>query len=138
MHTGLDLAAPAGTNVRASLAGTVVLVEAVGGYGLTVVLAHTNQLETLYAHLEATDVQPGDAVQAGQSIGRVGMSGQATGPHLHFELRRRGSVAVEALDPTPHLTRLLPPPILPPLPESAPGRLAALAESSPATREKTP
>ncbi|WP_231598314.1 M23 family metallopeptidase [Synechococcus sp. CBW1107] len=138
MHTGLDLAAPAGTGVRASLAGTVVLVESVGGYGLTVVLAHTSQLETLYAHLESTDLQPGDAVQAGQPIGRVGMSGQATGPHLHFELRRRGDVAVEALDPTPHLTRLLPPPVLPPLPESAPGTLAALAESSQATSQGAP
>ncbi|MCT0226237.1 M23 family metallopeptidase [Synechococcus sp. CS-1328] len=130
MHTGLDLAAPRGTTVRASLAGRVVLVEEVGGYGLTVVLAHTDRLETLYAHLDTTPLQPGDAVQAGQPIGRVGMSGQATGPHLHFELRRRGGVGVEAIDPTPHLTRLIPPPVLPPLPESAPGRLASLTEPS--------
>jgi murein DD-endopeptidase MepM/ murein hydrolase activator NlpD len=116
MHTGVDLAAAQGTAVLAARAGRVVLVESVGGYGLSVLIDHGQGLETLYAHLLDAAVAAGQAVEAGGVIGRLGMSGQATGPHLHFELRQRGGSAeapLRALDPTPHLPPLLPPPPAP-------------------------
>ena len=116
MHTGVDLAAATGTPVLAARAGQVRLVETVGGYGLSVLIHHGQGLETLYAHLSQVLVQPGEAVEAGVPIGRVGMSGAASGPHLHFELRQRGgsdAAALTALDPTPHLPPLLPPPPAP-------------------------
>lgn len=116
MHTGVDLAAVQGTAVLAARAGRVVLVESVGGYGLSVLIDHGQGIETLYAHLLDAAVAAGQAVEAGGVIGRLGMSGQATGPHLHFELRQRGGSAgapLRALDPTPHLPPLLPPPPAP-------------------------
>ncbi len=112
MHTGVDLAAAQGTPVLAARAGRVVLVESVGGYGLSVLIDHGQGLETLYAHLLDAAVLPAQSVEAGAVIGRLGMSGQATGPHLHFELRTRGA-QLTALDPTPHLPPLLPPPPAP-------------------------
>lgn len=112
MHTGVDLAADEGTPVLAARAGRVLLVESVGGYGLSVLMAHDQGLETLYAHLLDAAVTPGQLVEAGSVIARVGASGQVTGPHLHFELRQRGA-QLRALDPTPHLPPLLPPPPAP-------------------------
>ena len=109
MHTGVDLAAAEGTPVLAARAGRVALVESVGGYGLSVLIDHGQGVETLYAHLLDAAVEPGQAVEAGAVIGRLGASGQATGPHLHFELRSRGA-QLTALDPTPHLPPLQPPP----------------------------
>jgi murein DD-endopeptidase MepM/ murein hydrolase activator NlpD len=111
MHTGLDLAADSGTPVLAARGGRVVLAEAVGAYGLTVVVDHGEGLQTLYAHLREFTVRPGDWLEQGQALGSVGMSGRASGPHLHFEVRRRGDRVV-AINPTPHL----PPPLLPALP----------------------
>lgn len=111
MHTGLDLAADSGTAVLAARAGRVVLAEAVGAYGLTVVVDHGDGLQTLYAHLREFTVRPGDWLEQGQALGSVGMTGRASGPHLHFEVRRRGDRVV-AINPTPHL----PPPLLPALP----------------------
>lgn len=100
MHTGTDIAAPMGTPVVAAFSGTVAIADFLGGYGLTVVLNHQDPLrETLYAHLSEIFVRPGDRVKQGEVIGRVGMTGTATGPHLHFELRepRGGSwVAVNS------------------------------------------
>ena len=111
MHAGQDLAAPEGTPVLAMLPGHVVLVEALDGYGLTVVLDHGRGWQTLYAHLLDTAVQPGDFLPAASVLGRLGQTGRATGPHLHVELRRRMGERMMALDPTPLLeqaTRLLP------------------------------
>ena len=116
MHTGIDLAAAEGTPVLAARAGRVVLVEDVGAYGLSVLIDHGQGVETLYAHLLDAAVAMGQAVEAGSVIGRVGMSGSASGPHLHFELRQRGGSAeapLKALDPTPHLPPLMPPPPAP-------------------------
>jgi len=111
MHTGVDFAAPAGTPVLATLPGRVVLAESLSGYGLTVVLDHGQGLQTLYAHLQSISVSVGSPIDQGAELGRVGMTGVATGPHLHFELRSLGRDAL-AHDPTPHLPPLLPPPAL--------------------------
>ena len=122
MHAGQDLVAPEGTPVLAMLPGHVVLVEALDGYGLTVVLDHGRGWQTLYAHLQAASVQPGDFLPAATSLGMVGQSGRASGPHLHVELRRRDGNRMLALDPTPLLeqaTRLLP--VAPPSLQQAQG-----------------
>jgi murein DD-endopeptidase MepM/ murein hydrolase activator NlpD len=111
MHAGQDLVAPEGTPVLAMLPGHVVLVEALDGYGLTVVLDHGRGWQTLYAHLLSASVQPGDFLPAATPLGEVGQSGRASGPHLHVELRRRDGDRMLALDPTPLIdqaTRLLP------------------------------
>jgi murein DD-endopeptidase MepM/ murein hydrolase activator NlpD len=114
LHTGVDLAAPQGTVVLASRAGRVLLVESISGYGTTVLLDHGEGWQTLYAHLQDAIVVSGAWLEQGQPLGTVGMTGSATGPHLHFELRRQGTELL-ALDPTPHLPLLLPPPALPPV-----------------------
>ena len=88
-HTGTDLGAPMGTPVVATQAGRVTLSDYLGGYGLTVMLRHNdNTLESRYAHLSRLLVQPGEWVDQGEVIGLVGSTGNSTGPHLHFELRR--------------------------------------------------
>ena len=114
MHTGVDLAADEGTPVLAASAGRVLLVESISGYGTTVLLDHGAGWQTLYAHLLSTSVAMGQRLNQGEVLGAVGMTGSASGPHLHFELRRRGP-SLLALDPTPHLPPLLPPPALTPL-----------------------
>ena len=109
MHTGVDLAAPSGTPVLAAKAGRVALVQAVSGYGNTVLLNHGEGVESLYAHLQQALVREGDWIEQGVQLGAVGMTGAATGPHLHFELRTRAQ-ALQAIDPTPHLPPLMAPP----------------------------
>ena len=104
LHTGLDLAAPLGTPVKAAADAVVVSAAAHGGYGLAVVLDHGGALATLYGHLSRLDVQPGDVVRRGDRIGLVGSTGASTGPHLHFEVRVSGS----PVDPTPYLRSPLP------------------------------
>ncbi len=111
MHTGVDLAAPLGTPVLAAKAGRVALVQAVGGYGNTVLIEHGDGVETLYAHLQQPLVREGDWLGQGDQLGAVGMTGAATGPHLHFELRTRAQ-SLQAIDPTPHLPPLMAPPAL--------------------------
>ena len=114
LHTGVDLAAPLGTVVLAAQAGSVLLVESISGYGTTVLLDHGGGWQTLYAHLHQATVLEGTWLEQGQPLGTVGMTGSASGPHLHFELRRQGTELL-ALDPTPHLPPLLPPPAPPPV-----------------------
>lgn len=90
-HSGVDLAAPSGTEVRAAAAGLVAIAAwTPDGYGLRIVVDHGHGLTTLYAHLEETVVAHGDAVSAGQRIALVGSTGNSTGPHLHFEVRSNG------------------------------------------------
>jgi len=99
-HAGLDLPAPEGTRVRAAAGGRVVFAGHTGsGYGNLVVIAHGGGVRTRYAHLERFGVRAGEAVAAGAVIGRVGEAGDATGPHLHFEVLVRGRNA----DPQPAL-----------------------------------
>jgi murein DD-endopeptidase MepM/ murein hydrolase activator NlpD len=98
MHTGVDFPAPTGTPVLAARAGTVTVAGWVDGYGTVVALAHEQGVSTLYAHLSATLVRDGQQLAAGQPLGRVGSTGTATGPHLHFEVRVRGA----SIDPVPY------------------------------------
>jgi murein DD-endopeptidase MepM/ murein hydrolase activator NlpD len=86
-HTGVDIDAPYGTPVRASADGDVTGAEMGAGYGREVVLDHGHDVLTLYGHLSAIAVVPGEHVTRGQVIGYVGQSGRATGPHLHYEVR---------------------------------------------------
>jgi murein DD-endopeptidase MepM/ murein hydrolase activator NlpD len=86
-HAGLDLRARAGTPVYAAAAGVVAASESSGAYGNVVILDHGGGLRTLYAHHRENLVRTGDHVRRGQPIGLVGRSGNATGDHLHFEVR---------------------------------------------------
>jgi murein DD-endopeptidase MepM/ murein hydrolase activator NlpD len=100
-HAGVDFGAPTGTPVVAAQAGRVAIADYIGGYGITVVLDHPTQgQQTLYAHLSQILVPPGTWVEAGAVIGRVGSTGNSTGPHLHFEVRQhtdRGWIAVNPI-----------------------------------------
>ena len=89
-HTGLDLAINQGTPVLAAEAGTIAKAEFNSISGNYVKIDHGNGLVTIYAHLSEINVQEGDTVKRGQQIGRVGATGYATGPHLHFEVRYNG------------------------------------------------
>jgi murein DD-endopeptidase MepM/ murein hydrolase activator NlpD len=91
-HKGVDYAAPVGTPVRAAGDGRVVFAGRRGGYGNVIELAHANQVSTVYGHLSrfARGLAAGNRVQQGSVIGFVGMTGLATGPHLHYEYRVRG------------------------------------------------
>tara|TARA_B100001063_G_scaffold17253_1_gene13237 strand:- start:743 stop:1354 length:612 start_codon:yes stop_codon:yes gene_type:complete len=103
MHVGHDLIAPAATPVLAMLSGRVQLVQSISGYGLTVLLDHGRGWQTVYAHLQSSDIHVGQLVQAGDNIGRVGRSGSASTDHLHVELRRLEGRQAFALDLGPLL-----------------------------------
>jgi len=89
-HRGIDLTAPTGTSVFAALDGQVILAGKHKQYGNYVVIEHGNGVVTLYAHHKLNLVSPGDIVRRGQKIAEVGRTGNATGPHLHFELKVDG------------------------------------------------
>ena len=99
-HTGLDFPAGSGTTVEAAGRGTVAFAGwNSGGYGNLVVVTHRLGFESWYAHLSTISAWQGQYVVGGTSIGGVGSTGHATGPHLHFEVRRFGT----PIDPTPRL-----------------------------------
>lgn len=98
-HSGTDIGAPLGTPVLAAYAGRVALADFLGGYGLAVALDHNQgKQQTLYGHLSEVFVKAGDLVNQGTVIGRVGSTGNSTGPHLHFEYRELTSEGWIALD----------------------------------------
>ena len=101
-HAGIDLAAPLGTPIVAVGDGTVIKAGPASGFGNWVVLAHANGDVSIYGHMRHYFVKVGDVVHAGQVIALVGAEGQATGPHLHFEVHR-GGLAGTKVDPVPWL-----------------------------------
>lgn len=98
-HDGVDLAAPVGTPIYAVLPGRVAFADSFGGYGKLVVLIHPDGKTSHYAHCRSIHVRVGDVIKRGEIIARVGRTGAATGPHLHFEIRDGG----EPIDPTSYL-----------------------------------
>ncbi len=89
-HNGIDIAAPTGTSVLAARDGKVIYTGYNSIYGKYIILQHSSQYETVYGHLSEINVRLHSYVSSGMIIGKVGMTGMATGPHLHFEIRRKG------------------------------------------------
>jgi len=98
-HEGLDIAASYGTAVGAAAGGKVTFAGWNGGYGRLVIIDHGDGVETRYGHLSSIAVSTGQYVSSGETIGYVGQSGDATGPHLHFEMRKNG----KTVDPRDYL-----------------------------------
>ena len=99
-HQGIDIASPLGTPIKASYAGRVVYSNnTIKGYGNLIILRHSEEFVTVYAHNQTNLVEEGAWVEKGQIIGKVGQTGRATGPHLHFEIRKNN----KAVDPLPYL-----------------------------------
>ena len=99
-HSGLDIAADMGTLIGASAAGRVSEADwKSDGYGYAVMIDHGNGLETLYGHCSELLVRPGDWVEAGEPVARIGSTGHSTGPHVHLEVRLDG----ECRDPLDYL-----------------------------------
>ena len=98
-HTGLDISAVTGTDIKVVADGTVISAKYNGAYGYLVKVDHGNGVETWYAHTSKMYVKKGDTVKAGDVIAAVGSTGNSTGPHLHLEIRLNG----EHLDPQDYL-----------------------------------
>lgn len=111
-HTGIDYSAGQGTTIRAPRAGKVTVAgsgRASGWAGTYVTIEHSDGTTSLYAHMSAVSVDAGDRVDAGQVVGKVGQTGRAFGPHLHFEIYPAGVDAGDvynAVDPQPWLDDL--------------------------------
>ncbi len=102
IHKGIDIGAKPGTPIYAAAAGTVVYSDdKQRGYGNLVILKHAGGWATVYAHNRRNLVDEGDTVRQGAPIAEVGSTGRSTGPHLHFEVRRRG----KAVDPLKQLPK---------------------------------
>jgi murein DD-endopeptidase MepM/ murein hydrolase activator NlpD len=99
-HTGLDFAAPIGTKIGAVMKGVVIFADWAGPYGRQVQVRHEDGTVTWYNHMSKFSVSVGETVYAGDQVGAVGMTGNTTGPHLHFEVRPDGG---EPIDPAPWL-----------------------------------
>jgi murein DD-endopeptidase MepM/ murein hydrolase activator NlpD len=99
MHQGIDLAAPEGTEVFAVADGVVTAAGFDSVYGNYIIIRHSNNWTSLYGHLQSIETVLRTDVKSGNLIGRVGSTGQSTGPHLHFELRQDG----KAFDPAGRL-----------------------------------
>jgi murein DD-endopeptidase MepM/ murein hydrolase activator NlpD len=99
LHSGIDLRAPRGTPVKASSHGRVIFSGRKSGYGKIIIIAHAGGVETTYAHNSRNLVVVGQRVKKGKVIAKVGRTGNATGYHLHFEIRQRG----KAINPKRYL-----------------------------------
>ena len=102
MHYGIDLAAPMYTPEYAAEDGVVLRAGPATGFGLAVYILHADGYVTVYGHMDSIKVKVGQYVQAGQTIALLGMRGQSTGPHLHFEVHRGGEYGTP-IDPIPWL-----------------------------------
>lgn len=89
-HTGIDIGADLGHDIVAAADGEITFAGEMGGYGNYIVIEHQNGVETSYAHCSRIAVTVGDYVKKGQVIGYVGSTGNSTGPHLHFEVKKDG------------------------------------------------
>ena len=98
-HSALDIRAPRGTPIKASRGGKVVYSGWMSGYGKTIVIQHSNGFSTLYGHCSSLIAQKGNNVSVNEVIARVGATGRATGPHVHFELRQGN----KPINPLPYL-----------------------------------
>jgi len=99
-HQGVDIASPLGTPIKAASSGKVIYSgNTIRGYGNLILLRHPEDYVTVYAHNQVNLVEEGIWVERGQVIGKVGNTGRATGPHLHFEIRKNN----RAVDPLPYL-----------------------------------
>ena len=98
-HTGVDFKVNVGSTVRAFKYGKVTFAGWDGAYGYKVVISHINGLQSVYAHLSKISVKRGQTVEAGKKIGKSGRTGNATGPHLHFEIIKNGV----QVNPVPYL-----------------------------------
>lgn len=101
IHKGVDIYVPEGTPVRAMAPGRVAFAGTMAGYGTVIVMDHGRGLRTVYAHLSELRVETGQEVAGRPVIGLSGSTGRSSGPHLHFEVQRRGA----AEDPVPLLGR---------------------------------
>jgi murein DD-endopeptidase MepM/ murein hydrolase activator NlpD len=101
-HAGVDFRSPAGTPVRTAASGKVAFAGDLFYTGMTVIIDHGEGLFSLYAHLQTIDCSPGEVLDAGTVLGRVGSTGRSTGPHLHWGVKLRG----DRVDPLA-LTELL-------------------------------
>jgi murein DD-endopeptidase MepM/ murein hydrolase activator NlpD len=109
-HEGIDYGVPVGTPIKAPAAGRVIFAGSMSGYGNYVCLLHQPQLSSCYAHLSKIQVAVGRAVAAGQTFALSGNTGNSTGPHLHFEIRRSATPAGDpAVDPRKFLSGTAPP-----------------------------
>ena len=91
LHTGMDIGASYGADVTAAAGGTVIMSKYYGGYGNCIIIDHGGGVSTLYGHMSSLVAKNGQTVTAGQTIGKVGSTGNSTGNHLHFEVRINGS-----------------------------------------------
>ena len=102
LHAGIDLAAPLGTPEHAAMDGVVLKAGPASGFGLAVYIQHANGDVTVYGHMEKILVTDGQVVRAGDTIALLGAEGEATGPHLHFEVHV-GGIMGQKIDPLPWL-----------------------------------
>ena len=96
-HYGIDIKAAEGDAALASAAGKVIFSGRQRGFGKVVIIEHGERLCTVYAHLSSLKVKKGARVESGEVVGRIGRTGNATGVHLHFEVRKEGK-AINPLD----------------------------------------
>ncbi len=99
LHTGIDIPAPTGTPITSASDGIVIYTGWLGGYGNAVMVDHGGGIVTLYGHNSSITVSEGDNVKRGATIAKAGSTGNSTGPHLHFEVRKNGAY----VDPLPWL-----------------------------------
>jgi murein DD-endopeptidase MepM/ murein hydrolase activator NlpD len=107
LHTGLDIAAPEGTPIFAAEAGTVTMAGVNGGYGIMIEIS-TKTDKYRYGHLSYLCVYIGQVVRKGEIIGRVGSTGDTTGPHLHFEVRNSKNEAIDPIALLPNIKNIYP------------------------------